>query len=347
MRLVLSGYYGFDNAGDEAVLAGLLASLRRVEPGIEVTVLSGDPAATERVHGVAAVPRARPGPLRAALLGADGLISGGGSLLQDRTSPRPVAYYAGIMLAARLLGRPYAVHAQGLGPIGRAPNRWLAAAALRGAARVSLRDEGSVDLARRLGVRRPIEVVPDPALALRPPTTTEGPETRPIVVALRDSGMSRRHLDGIRDGLRSVADGRRIVALPMQDPADRETSELVVTGLAGAEVVRPGATLDERLATIGGGALVVGMRVHALILAAAAHVPAIGISYDPKVDAFAAQAGQAVVGVAGAPVDPEAFAAAARAALSQDRAPYIERVERLRAGLVPSTRATLEALRAA
>ena len=203
MRLVVSGYYGYGNAGDEAVLAGLLAALREIEPAASVTVLSGDPAETRRTHGVDAIPRARPGTLIGALRASDGLLSGGGSLLQDRTSARPVAYYTGVMGVARLARRPYVMHAQGLGPITRAGNRWLAALALRGAAHVSLRDDASVDLARRLGVRRPIEVVPDPALGLRPArgNTTDGP----IVVAVRDWGTSAAHVAGLREALRRLA----------------------------------------------------------------------------------------------------------------------------------------------
>jgi polysaccharide pyruvyl transferase CsaB len=336
MRLVVSGYYGYANAGDEAVLAGLLATFGEADPDLEVTVLSGDPEHTRRTHGVAAIRRADVPAVVRALRAADGLISGGGSLLQDRTSPRPIAYYAGVMHLARFSGRPYAIHAQGLGPITILPNRWLAASALRGAASVSLRDAASIDLARALGVKRHIELAPDPALALSPP---RGGERRQVVVAVRDG-----QVEGLREAVRRLAADHPVLALPMQDPADRAASEAVVEGVPFAEVLPPGAALDAQLAAIGGAALVIGMRLHALILAAAAHVPALAISYDPKVDAFAAQVGQRVVGRAGEPIDPEALVAAARDAMAADPAPYVERVERLREGLRPAALATLAAI---
>ena len=343
MKVVVSGYYGFGNAGDESVLAGLLDGLRREQAEIEVTVLSGDPAHTRRTHGVDAIPRARPGVIRA-LRVSDGLISGGGSLLQDRTSPRPVAYYAGLMHLARLLGRPYVIHAQGLGPITRRANRALAASALRGAAHVSLRDEASVALARELGVRRPVDLVPDPALALRPPA---GAGNGHLLLAVRSWGTSTAHLDGLRSALGELATEMPILALPMQDATDREASMAAIEGITGAEIVPAGASLDEQLAAIGSASVVVGMRLHALILAAAAGVPALAISYDPKVDAFAAQVGQPVVGEAGRPMDGAALVAAARTALDADPAPYRARVERLSEQIPAAVVASLAALREA
>jgi polysaccharide pyruvyl transferase CsaB len=344
MRVVVSGYYGYGNAGDESVLAGLLDLLRAEEPDIAVTVLSGDPAHTRRTHDVDAIARANPAAVIRALRASAGLISGGGSLLQDRTSPRPVAYYAGLMHLARVLRRPYVVHAQGLGPITRRANRALAGSALRGAAHVSLRDPDSLALAREIGVRRPIQLVPDPALALHPPASGRGGH---VLVAVRSWGASTQHLAGLRDALRSLSAERTILALPMQDAVDRQASEAAIDGIHRAEVLGPGASLDEQLAAIGSASLVVGMRLHALILAAAAGVPALAISYDPKVDAFAAEAGHPVVGEVGRAIDATALVAAAHAALAADPAPYRERVERLRAQLPASVAASLAALRAA
>ena len=342
MRLVVSGYFGYGNAGDEAVLAGMLESLRAEAGGIDVTVLSGDPAHTVRTHGVPAIRRMDARAVIGALRASDGLVSGGGSLLQDRTSARPVAYYAGVMALARLARRPYVIYAQGLGPIERAVNRRLAAMALRGAAYVSLRDEASVALARELGVRRPIEVVPDPALALHPSGSGAGDH---VLVAVRPWGPDRAYLAELNAALRELASDARILALPMHETVDRGVSAEVVAGIAGAGVTMAGAELDAQLAAIGSARLVIGMRLHALVLAAAAGVPAIAVSYDPKVDAFATRMGQAVVGHVGAPIEPSAVVAAAREAMASDPAPYGERVAELRGQLRRAATGSLAALR--
>ncbi|HYI66208.1 MAG TPA: polysaccharide pyruvyl transferase CsaB [Candidatus Limnocylindrales bacterium] len=341
MKLVVSGYYGYGNAGDEAVLAGMLSSLRRERDDLDVTVLSGNPEHTERTHGIASISRSRPLALARAMRDADGLISGGGSLLQDRTSFRPVAYYAGVMRLARWLRRPYVVYAQGLGPIRRRPNRWLAATALNHAGYCSLRDEASVALARKLGVRRQIDLVPDPALALQPPSGQSGGH---LLVAVRPWGTWTPYLASLRDALRELADELPIVALPMQGSTDFAASTEVIAGIGRAEVLSPDSTLDEQLAAIGSARVVIGMRLHALILAAAAGVPAVAVSYDPKVDAFAAQVGLPVVGHVAAPIDPGDVILTVRRVLAADQRPYLDRVEQLRGDLQRSAAASLSAI---
>lgn len=341
MRLVVSGYYGHGNTGDEAILAGLLRALRSTDPAIAVTVVSGSPDETARTHGVEAVPRMRPAAVWRSIRAADGLLSGGGGLLQDRTSARPVAYYAGVMGIASAARRPYVIHAQGLGPITCAANRRIAAAALRGAAHVSLRDRASIRLARSMGVRRPIEIGADPALVLDPGRGDAGH----VLLAVRSWGASAEALRAIRGAVRDLARSHRVVALPMHEPMDREASVAVVDGVAGATVAPTGLSLDERLALVGDATLVVAMRLHALILAVAAGVPSVAVSYDPKVEAFAEQAGIPVAGSVDLPPQPAEIAALAGRQLATDPGLRRARAEELRAAALDAVVASLDALR--
>ena len=54
-HLVVSGYYGSKNAGDEAMLAAMLEVLSDLDPKLHITVISADPEDTRRRHGVDAV----------------------------------------------------------------------------------------------------------------------------------------------------------------------------------------------------------------------------------------------------------------------------------------------------
>src|SRR5690554_2806609 len=160
MRLLLSGYYGFGNLGDEAILSGLVGAL--TGRGHQVTVLSSDPVATAEQHGVAAAHRTR--GVIGALLRNDVLVSGGGGLLQDATSARSLTYYLAVIRLARLLGKRAAVYGQSLGPLTDAGKRRVARA-LDGVP-AFWRDEQSRAQARELGLDD--HVTADAALLLAP-----------------------------------------------------------------------------------------------------------------------------------------------------------------------------------
>ncbi|WP_415841350.1 polysaccharide pyruvyl transferase family protein, partial [Paenibacillus alkaliterrae] len=170
-RIVISGYYGFRNSGDEAVLRSILLALdeQGKAQGVQVQpiVLSADPAWTSRMYGVESVRRMHPGDLWNALRRSDGLISGGGSLLQDATSAKTIPYYTGVMKLAQLLGKPTFAYSQGIGPVNR---RWmdpLIRGVMKRSAYVSVRDAESAALLARIGVPSDrIEVVPDPVMGL-------------------------------------------------------------------------------------------------------------------------------------------------------------------------------------
>jgi len=56
-KIVISGYYGFANAGDEAMLTAIIKSLRSTEKSVELTVISGDPEMTSAQHQVNSIHR--------------------------------------------------------------------------------------------------------------------------------------------------------------------------------------------------------------------------------------------------------------------------------------------------
>lgn len=170
-KIVISGYYGFRNSGDEAVLKSILLALRAEgeAQGVEIdpVVLSGDPAWTAEMYGVKAAHRMKPLELLRVIAGCDGLISGGGSLLQDVTGGKTIPYYTGIIKLAQLLGKPVFIYAQGIGPVLNRRMDGLIRHVMARSAYVSVRDDESAALLSRMGVpHERIDVVPDPVMGL-------------------------------------------------------------------------------------------------------------------------------------------------------------------------------------
>ena len=165
--VVLSGYYGFNNAGDEALLAAIAGTLRELKPELKIIVLSASPTQTQRLHGIEAVSRVNPFALIKTLIRADLLISGGGSLLQDVTSWRSILYYLGIVTLGLILGTPVMFYAQGIGPIRRPWARWLTRVIANRVQQITVRDEDSRRELQFLGVTvPPIRVTADPVLGM-------------------------------------------------------------------------------------------------------------------------------------------------------------------------------------
>ncbi|MHA6250842.1 polysaccharide pyruvyl transferase CsaB [Oceanobacillus sp. CAU 1775] len=301
MHVVLSGYYGFDNVGDEAILYAIIEALKNNQPSIKITVLSNNPEATKAAYQVEAVNRQKLSELIRALKAADGLISGGGSLLQDTTGMKSIPYYTSIMLLAKFYKVPVFVYAQGIGPINRKLNRRLVAFTLNKIDRLTVRDPKSKQLLQNLGVKQDVSVVPDPAFVLGGEHfeyRTSFNKKRTIVVSVRNwKGHShfKKHLAICLDELAS--DGYTILFLPMHANQDEIVSlEIAQEMKAKSEVVSSSLSIKEKLELIANAQLLIGIRLHALIFSAITYTPFVAISYDPKIDAFAEMFNETVVG---------------------------------------------------
>jgi polysaccharide pyruvyl transferase CsaB len=292
----LSGYYGYDNAGDEAVLAAILEAISAQQPGATFTVTAGDTATTATrhnsyAHPIRAIGRQEPRGLLAGIKACDVFISGGGSLLQDITSLRNIVYYTTLIRLAQLARKPVMVYAQGIGPLLRPLSQKLTRVAVQRAKAVTVRDEDSLALLRRIGVRREIEVTADPVWALQPGSFTNTQAGRTLAGSLRpwpgyifDPAEDPAIRNGFRDA--AQATGAKWRYVPMQPEHDEPTMRPLLG--EGDEVLDVrGLHPRDMMARCGHCDVMVAMRLHALIFAAAQGTPCVAVSYDPKVDALA------------------------------------------------------------
>lgn len=300
-RVLLSGYYGFGNAGDEAVCAAVLQALRTHGGDPVVTILSGNPEASLRMHGVPAVPRKK---IFDILPNSDALIQGGGSLLQDATSAASTFYYLWVILAARIIRRPVFIYAQGIGPLRRPVVRAAVRTVLNRTQAITVRDRASKALLAELGVNRPsIYLTSDPVWALQPAPAERAAiiwerqrmpvGDRTVTFALRTWPVAP-HLDRVvQEAVASLQDrGFEPAFLPMQRPGDEEYAARLSEAMPHpAPYLKGGYDPPDMIALAARTGLLVGMRLHALIMAAAGGVPVVGIPYDPKVSALLAEIG--------------------------------------------------------
>jgi polysaccharide pyruvyl transferase CsaB len=283
MQAVLSGYYGYGNGGDEALLASLLQFLPE---NVVPIVLSGNPAQTEALHGVKACDRNDLLAVFNVLRQSQAFIWGGGSLIQDSTSALSPWYYCGLMLTARLLGLKTIAWAQGIGPLYRVQTQWIARQAFRSCTALSVRDTGSLEWLSRW--KRTATHAPDPvwALAALPITELDDLPNPRIAVVLRSHPlMTPERLTIISQALQDVHARTQafIVLVPFQLSQDLMVAQTLHTQLPDiSHVVR--LTNPRQLKGVFQNVdMAIAMRLHGLIMAAAEGCRCFGISYDPKV----------------------------------------------------------------
>ncbi|NEQ34197.1 MAG: polysaccharide pyruvyl transferase CsaB [Leptolyngbya sp. SIO4C5] len=283
MRAVLCGYYGMGNGGDEALLASLLQLLpEQVTP----IVLSGNPAETTARYGVEACSSKSFQAVFSALLRSQLFIWGGGSLMQDATSALNPFYYGGLMAIAQLMGLKTVAWAQGIGPLERNLSRQLARFVLRRCDGISVRDRASAALLNYWRV--PAWVAPDPVWALDSQPVAglwDLPAPR-VAVALRPHpGLTAERLEQIGLALRDFQQATQtcILLVPFQPAKDLAIAEILQAQLKGPSQVFVIEDPRQLKGIFRGVEMVIGMRFHALVMAAAEGCRCFALSYDPKV----------------------------------------------------------------
>ncbi|MDO5713762.1 MAG: polysaccharide pyruvyl transferase CsaB [Tissierellia bacterium] len=296
--ILFSGYYGFDNSGDDAILEAISTEIKKTRPQLNIHVLSYLPEKTKEVYGVEALHRFHFKEVFKGLKETDLFISGGGSLLQDITSSRSLWYYLGLMILAKLLRKKVYVYANGIGPIDGKFNRFLTKTVLNHVDFITLRDSNSKDFIRSLGVKHNrVKVTADPVYTLEPSSeerildifkNEKIPDKMYIGFALREWMESPDLKDKIVEGINLLLEQRKedILMLPLHYPKDLHFAESIreeVKEKNRIYILKNNYTVKDLMACFSKLEVVVAMRLHALIYAVVEEVPIVGLSYDPKV----------------------------------------------------------------
>jgi polysaccharide pyruvyl transferase CsaB len=302
------------NLGDEAILAAFLRETSRYRD-VEVTVISRDPSAVSAYHGVPSI-NSRDwlsrGRVRRALKRSDMFLLGGGGLLKDYgDTPDSLIGWVRYLRTAQEMGVTNGTYAIGAENIRFKASRKALTEVLGSADLVTVRDELSADVLRSAGVHGDIEVTSDPAVLLpgRSRWRDTGETERRVAICVRhwfskgnvieDPAMNEALLDAVAGTADHIVDrGMRIDLIPMRTGTpddDRVVAKQVLDRMSapkGARIVQRTPTVDTFLDGLPRYTLMIGMRLHALILAASVGLPVVGIEYMPKVAGFMESIGE-------------------------------------------------------
>lgn len=297
--VLISGYYGFDNSGDDAILKAIVKDIREHNPKIEITVLSNNPSKTESMYPVDAINRFKFQEVLRAMKNSNLFISGGGSLLQDVTSTRSLLYYLMLMKLAKWCKKPVMIYANGIGPINKKVNRFLTKKILNKVDIITLRDEGSKEYVYELGIKNNnIIVTADPVFTLDPAPQSIVREIlqrekipmdkKFIGISIRQWKTAENLIEILSELIKSTLEkfDVNILLIPMHHPEDLEIS-MELKNMVNQEscyVLTEKYSVEEIMGIIKELEIIIAMRLHSLIYAATQEVPMVGLSYDPKVD---------------------------------------------------------------
>ncbi len=296
--LVIAGYYGFGNWGDEAALAVLIRALRSTLPHAQLVVLSNAPPKTAQLHNTDALNRWNLFEIRHVLTRASAFILGPGSLLQDATSTRSLLYYLGLLRWAQRYKLPTYLIGQGIGPLrSRRSQRWVAET-LQRARLVLVRDRVSYEWALTHGARALLGE--DLALLMQALTPNPSPVGEPQERGGRQAGVRARLGLSLRPGLspRNIAVLRSVLCALSADfegvflsfQADQDLA--VLQELSLAIPVVEAQSPDDLLRAMHSVDVVLGMRLHSVVFALICGVPFCALSYDPKTESFLRRVGE-------------------------------------------------------
>jgi polysaccharide pyruvyl transferase CsaB len=307
-KIMISGYYGFNNTGDEAILKSMVGAFKEKIPQVKIVILSKNPVQTSKTYQVNSINRLHLINILKSLKDTNLFISGGGGLLQDSTGKGwSILYYLGLIIEAKILKVPVVIYAQGIGPINKKINKLLMKLILNKIELITVRDKQSRELLNDLGVKRPsICVNSDPSFLLEKKNINYVIEKHPYLKRLtslgnnypligisvrgykEDSSDLKRYFARIADYLIEKYNVR-IILFPFKFEEDIYISEEILSLMKNksqADILKIRLEPEELLSIISRLSLMIGMRLHSIIFSSIVNIPFIALNYDPKVKYF-------------------------------------------------------------
>lgn len=281
--ILICGYYGYGNMGDETLLSVIIRELRRREPTIRICALSATPAKTKSYHLVDTVFRFDFSQIAEKMKHAKVLLFGGGNLLQDKTSTHSLMYYTHILHMAKKYGMKILIYANGIGPLVSQSNLLRVKKALELADYISLRDRESFLWIKNLYPERNIHLTFDPAI-LSESSNRDFPYKNYFVVAPKKT--SNHCMKKLISLIRSVSEKTNLqpVIISMYNAQDFCYSKKIAAQVNAyfCDLKRA----EDCISLLERAKLLISSRLHGLIYATVAACPMMGYSDDEKLFSY-------------------------------------------------------------
>lgn len=281
--ILICGYYGYGNLGDETLLSVIVRELRKRKPSVRLCAFSASPEKTKAYHLIDTVSRFDFAGIAEKMKHSKVLLFGGGNLLQDKTSTHSLLYYTHILRMAKKYGLKIAVYANGIGPIALETNQARVKEALGLAEHISLRDRDSFLLVKSFYPERKIRLTFDPAILTESANRTF-PYEKYFVIAPKKTfpDCTENLVKAIR--LLSEKTNLQPVVVSMYDDQDLNYAKKLAarTNAEFCDLRRP----EDCISLLERAELLISSRLHGLVYATAAACPMLGYSDDGKLFSY-------------------------------------------------------------
>ncbi len=286
-KVFLFGYYGFGNLGDELLCKYYTKLLSDNFSGLKIIILTGKQICWETKLGSITVSRWNLWQLGKIIAPGDLLLGGGGSIFQDATSKRSLFYYLALLALAHRCGAEIILVGQGFGPLSPLGKK-LARPILDLTRIISCRDPKSLADIKMMGVTKPLmHLEVDPLWDLEfsgRPLAKKNKGKQPVLGFFFRKGDLNRKQKLFAGLYRRSVEIKLITLFPDDFFAAKKFAQ--ETGISPPLLIKE---LDDLSIVFPEISFVIGEKLHGLLLAAKCGIPGIGLSNDPKIEAFCQQ----------------------------------------------------------
>ena len=283
-KICISGYYGFNNFGDETILKILVSNIKHYFKNAEITVFSSNPEKTAAELSVKSTYTFNIKSVIKSIIQSECLISGGGSLLQDVTSTKSLIYYLSVLIIAQLFRKKTIIFAQGIGPINNKFLFKLTKYVIKKATFISVRDEKSYNLLNQAGINA--KLLSDPVWNLQ---INNKDKLNRIAVQLREHNLiNDNFLFELAKSVNEYYSEKEIVLLSLQNKLDLDICNkfkdilFKINPKLNIKIIE-NTSNEIILDNIVSCKELIAMRYHACLTGIKAGIKVLPISYDIKV----------------------------------------------------------------